>query len=218
MNGQTLRLAVFASGSGSNFQAIIDAAEQGSLPAELALCLSNKETAGALERARQHGIATAVLSPESFLEEAQYAATLLDVLERHGVNFVALAGFMKRIPPAVVSAFHHRMTNIHPALLPAFGGHGMYGIRVHRAVLEYGARWTGVTVHLVDEDYDTGPIVLQQPVPVQQDDSPETLAARVLEAEHRLYPEALRLFAENRVTVEGRRVVILPDIQPPTRT
>lgn len=203
-----MRLAVFASGSGSNFEAIARAAQRGGLPATVALCLSNRPGAGVLERAARLGIPTETLDPGGFAEAASYTAALLKVLRRYDVTFIALAGYLKKIPPEVVSAFAGRIINVHPALLPAFGGRGMYGRRVHQAVLDYGVRWSGATVHLVDLEYDTGPIVLQEPVPVRQDDTPETLAARVLEVEHRLYPEALRLFAEGRVTLEGRKVVI----------
>ncbi|HEX7071570.1 MAG TPA: phosphoribosylglycinamide formyltransferase [Rhodothermales bacterium] len=199
-----MRLAVLASGGGTNFQAILDAVSRGDLPrVEPVLCLSNKPDAGALERARKFGIRAQVLSsPED-------ASEMLQALESADAEFVALAGYMRMMPSAVVRSFENRMLNIHPALLPAFGGRGMYGRRVHEAVLQSGARWTGATVHLVDEQYDTGPIVLQEPVPVMPSDTPETLAARVLEAEHRLYPEAVRLFSEDRIRVDGRRVHIL---------
>ncbi len=208
MTVHELNLAVFVSGSGSNFQAILDEIRQGTLDAKVALCISDKPAAKALERARANGIPTDVLSPNAFATEDEYAAAMLETLNRHGANFIALAGFLRKIPSQVVRAFRNRMLNIHPALLPAFGGHGMFGKRVHEAVLAYGARWTGVTVHLVDEEYDTGPVVLQEPVRVLQDDTPETLAARVLEMEHQLYPAALRLFAESRITVEERKVRI----------
>lgn len=201
-----LRLAVFASGGGSNFKAILDAVANETLPATVVLLVSNKPGAGALAHARSYGVPTAVLDPSAFTSDEAYTEALQDALDAHCVTFIALAGYLRRIPSAVVRAYRGRMLNIHPALLPAFGGQGMYGRRVHEAVLASGVRWTGVTVHLVDEDYDTGPIVLQQPVPVQPGDTPDTLAARVLVEEHRLYPEALRLFAEDRVTVEGRRV------------
>jgi len=206
-----LRLAVFASGGGTNFQAILDAIEQGALSAEVALCVSNRPDAGALDRARRRDLPTVVLDPSAPAHEA----TLLDTLDTHAVNFIVLAGYLRKIPSGVVDRFRHRMTNIHPALLPAFGGEGMYGMHVHRAVLDYGARWSGATVHLVDESYDTGPIVLQEPVPVYPDDTPDALAARVLEVEHRLYPEALRLFAEGRVRCEGRTVHIEPATAKP---
>jgi phosphoribosylglycinamide formyltransferase 1 len=201
-----MRLAVFASGTGSNFQAILDAVDSGTLVAEVVLLVTDRPQAGAVARAERHGVPVAVCSPEEDAES--FERELLLALESHGADFVALAGFMRHVPSGVVNAFRHRILNIHPALLPAFGGAGYYGRRVHRAVLEHGARWTGVTVHLVDEDYDTGPIVLQEPVPVQADDDEDTLAARVLEVEHRLYPEALRLFADDRVRIDGRRVII----------
>ena len=203
-----LRLAVFASGGGTNFQAILDAVERGTLPLTVALCLSNTPKAGALAHAQRYGVPTAVLDPRDFETESTYVAALMDVLGEHAVNFIALAGYMRKIPAGIVDAFGGRMLNIHPALLPSFGGKGLYGRRVHEAVLAYGARWTGATVHLVDEEYDTGPIVLQEPVPVLPGDTPETLAARVLRIEHRLYPQALRLFAEGRVSVEGRLIRI----------
>ena len=203
-----MRLAIFASGSGSNFEAIARAIEEEALPARLVLCLSNRPAAGVFERAARFGVPAETLSPSDFAEEADYEAALLNLLIRYDVTFIALAGYLRKIPPGVVHAFSKRIINIHPALLPAFGGHGMYGDRVHQAALDYGVRWSGATVHFVDNDYDTGPIVLQEPVPVHLDDTPETLAARVLEAEHRLYPEALCLFAEERVAVDKRKVVI----------
>ncbi|MEM6645278.1 MAG: phosphoribosylglycinamide formyltransferase [Bacteroidota bacterium] len=206
-----MRLAVFASGGGSNFQSIIDAVQRGDLPqTELGLCVSNKPQAGALQRAATHNIPTAVLRADAFDAEAAYTDALLDVLQTHRIDFVALAGYMRKVPSAVVAAYADRMVNIHPSLLPAFGGQGLYGRRVHKAVLAAGVRWTGATVHLVDDDYDTGPIVVQEPVIVEQADTPETLAARVLQTEHRLYPQALRLFAEGRVRIVGRTVQIAP--------
>lgn len=203
-----MKLAVFASGGGSNFQAILDAVDQGDLPADVVLCISDNDRAGALERAHRHDVPTAVLVPASYSSNEAYTADLLAVLSEHNVSFIALAGYLKKIPSRVVQTFHHRMLNIHPALLPAFGGKGLYGMRVHRAVLEYGVRWTGATVHLVEQEYDTGPVVLQTPVPVYPDDTAEELAERVLEVEHRIYPEALRLFAEGRVHIDGRTVRI----------
>jgi phosphoribosylglycinamide formyltransferase-1 len=204
----SLRLAFFASGSGTNMQAILDAIDAGTIDAAPVLCVSNTDAAPALERAEQHGLATAVCPPSDYDTAPAFGDALLDVLDAHAVTFVALAGYMRKIPPRVVDAYDGRMTNIHPSLLPAFGGQGMYGQRVHEAVIEYGVRWSGATVHLVNEQYDSGPVVLQEPVPVLPDDTPDTLADRVLETEHRLYPEALRLFAEGRITVDGRHVRI----------
>jgi phosphoribosylglycinamide formyltransferase-1 len=205
-----MRLAVLVSGGGSNFQAILDAAAAGRLAARVVLCVSSRPDAGALERARRHGVPTAILSAPREDEDG-VAREMLDLLSTHDVDFVALAGFMRRVPPAVVRTFRNRMLNIHPALLPAFGGAGMYGRRVHEAVIASGTSRSGATVHLVDDEYDTGPIVLQDSVPVLPDDTPESLAARVLDVEHRLYPEALDLFARGRIRVEGPRVLVLPD-------
>ncbi|MEX0746847.1 MAG: phosphoribosylglycinamide formyltransferase [Rhodothermales bacterium] len=204
-----LALAVMASGHGTNFQAILDAVDRRDLEIDIRLCLSDREGAGALDRARAHGIPTAVIHPKSHADDETYARNLLRLLNDYGCNFIALAGYLKRIPTEVVSSFRGRIVNIHPALLPAFGGHGMYGRRVHEAVIEYGVHWTGATVHVVDEEYDTGPIVLQEPVPVYADDTAESVAARVLDVEHRIYPEALRLFSQGRVSIDGRRVRIL---------
>lgn len=201
-----MRLAVFASGSGTNMQAIFDAQAEGYLPATTVLCVSNNATAGALDRAERATVPTLVLDPAAFDTEEAYAEKLLRHLQERDVDFIALAGYLRKIPEPVVATYRHRMTNIHPSLLPAFGGRGMYGRRVHEAVLAYGVHWTGATVHLVDAEYDTGPIVLQEPVRVQPDDTPETLAARVLAVEHRLYPEALRLFATARLHISGRHV------------
>lgn len=206
-----MKLAVFASGGGSNLQAILDAVEAGSLPAEVALVVADRPTAGALDRARRHRVPTAVLRPADHEDANAFGRALLGVLEDHGVTFVALAGYLKKVPDAVVRAFQHRIVNVHPSLLPAFGGPGFYGRRVHEAALAHGVRWSGATVHLVDEGYDTGPIVLQEPVRVEPGDTPDTLAARILAVEHRLYPDALRLFADGRVRVEDRTVTILPD-------
>ena len=207
----SLRLAVFASGGGSNLQAILDAAEAGTLRAEVALVVADREAAGALDRARRHGVPAVVLRPADFADADAFGRALLGVLAEHGVTFVALAGYLRKIPDAVVRAFRHRIANVHPSLLPAFGGPGFYGRRVHEAALAHGVRWSGATVHLVDEAYDTGPIVLQEPVPVAPDDTPEALAARVLRAEHRLFPRALQLFSEGRVRVDGRRVFFRED-------
>ena len=200
-----MRLAVLASGSGTTFATLADAAAQGELGgAEVVLLVSDRAEAGALQRAHQRDIQTGGTDPDA----DDHAARLQRLLGAHEIDFVALAGYLRKVPPAVVEAYRHKLLNTHPALLPAFGGRGMYGMRVHEAVLDYGVRWTGATIHLVEEDYDTGPVVLQQPVPVRPGDTPATLAERVKAVERRLYPEAVRLFAEGRVTVEGRRVHI----------
>ena len=201
-----MRLALFASGSGTNVGAVLDAIERRQLPAEAALVVSDRESAGALDRARVRNVPTAVVAPDA--DEATFARALLDVLATHEVDTVALAGYLRKIPAPVVWAFQGRMLNVHPSLLPAFGGAGMYGRRVHEAVLAYGCRITGATVHLVDAGLDTGPVVLQQAVEVHPGDTADTLAAAVLAAEHDLLPRALRLLAAGRLHLDGRTVTI----------
>ena len=203
-----LRLAVFASGGGSNFGAMLKAEAGGALDVEFVLLITDRPGIGAIEKAEAADVPVAVLSPGDYASEDAFAEALLDVLARHETEFIALAGYLRKIPAAVVRAYRHRMLNVHPALLPAFGGKGFYGQRIHEAVLAHGCRVTGATVHLVDDEYDTGPIVLQEAVPVEQNDTPHSLASRVLRTEHRLYPQALQLFAEGRVHIEGRRVFI----------
>ena len=204
-----MRLAVFASGEGSNFQSIVDAAESGALKARVVLCVSNNPSAGVLDRATKSKIPVLVLNPSEFSDPDGYTSSLRAKLMEFETDFIALAGYMKMIPAEIVNEYSDHIVNIHPALLPAFGGPGMYGRRVHQAVLESGADESGATVHLVDEEYDTGPIVLQESVPVRPEDTPDSLAARVLKVEHRIYPRALALFEENRVKIDGRNVTIL---------
>jgi len=181
------RVAVLVSGRGSNLQALLDALGPADAPGRIAVVISNRSDAGALERAGSAGIPTAVVGADG-----QDAAAILAALQGHAAQLVVLAGYLKRVPREVVAAYAGRMLNIHPALLPAFGGAGMYGHRVHEAVLASGARLTGVTVHLVDEQFDHGPIVSQWPVPVRPGDTADTLAARVLAVEHRLLPAVVR--------------------------
>lgn len=208
---ERMRLAIFASGNGSNMEAIAQAVKAGTIPADLVLCVTNNPGAGVIARADTHEVPISIVRPKDFPDRRQYVDTLLNTLDRHGVTFIALAGYMLMIPEQIVGAYDERMLNIHPALLPSFGGKGMYGRHVHEAVLDYGVRFSGVTVHVVDKEYDHGPIVLQQPVEVLPKDTPETLAARIHPIEHRLYPEAIRLFAENRIRITGRSVEIIRD-------
>ncbi len=203
-----MNIGVFASGRGSNFQAILDAIDRGTLPARVTLVLSNKGDAGALELARAHHLPAVHLSQKQFPDEPAFTAALLDVLKRHDVQLIALAGYLKRIPNSVVREYRNRILNIHPALLPLFGGAGMYGHHVHEAVIASGAKLSGATVHLVDEEYDHGLIVLQRTVAVEDSDTPDSLAAKVLKIEHEIYPLALKAFAENRVTINERSVWI----------
>jgi phosphoribosylglycinamide formyltransferase-1 len=197
-----LNVAVFGSGRGSNFQAILDAIDGGSLPGvRVTLVLSNKSNAGILQIARSRSLPAIHLSEKQFPDEQSFVDAMLATLQDHEADFIALAGYMRKLPPRVIATFRHRIVNIHPALLPRFGGKGMYGIHVHEAVLAAGETISGATVHIVDEEYDHGPILLQRKVDVRIDDTPETLAARVLEIEHQIYPEALRLLAEGKVAL-----------------
>lgn len=199
-----LNLAVFVSGNGSNFRAIDASIREGRLDASIRVVVSSSDKAGALSYAAEAGYPVLVESRDDRARDG-YGAGLLASLEGHGVDFVALCGYLLLVPADVVRAFPNRMVNIHPALLPAFGGKGMYGQHVHEAVLASGARYSGATVHIVTEEYDRGPIVAQRAVPVEDADTPASLAARVLAAEHEIYTEALQLFAAGRVAVRGLR-------------
>lgn len=201
-----VRIGVLASGGGSNFQAVVDHFAKGAAAsvAQVALLASDRPGAGALDRARAHGTACEVL------DATGRTTGLLRVLERHAVDLVVLAGYLRLVPAEVTATFRGRIVNIHPALLPAFGGSGMYGRRVHEAVLAHGARLSGVTVHFVDEEYDRGPIIAQWPVPVLPDDTPDSLAARVLAVEHLLYPRAVEALASGRVRLDPNNRVVVP--------
>jgi formyltetrahydrofolate-dependent phosphoribosylglycinamide formyltransferase len=189
------RVAVLASGGGTNLQALIDHFNPAPAPAaRVELVVASRAGIGALARAERSGIATAVLDGRE-TEPGELAARMLAELERHRIDLVVLAGWLQLVPGEVVARYHDRMLNIHPALLPAFGGKGMYGMRVHRAVIESGVRVSGATVHRVSDRYDEGRIVAQWPVPVLHGDTPERLAARVLAVEHRIFPLAVEAVA-----------------------
>jgi phosphoribosylglycinamide formyltransferase-1 len=198
-----LRLGVLVSGSGSNLQAIIDSIESGRLHAEIAVVISDKPDAFALKRAKKHAIATSVAVSKDFPNREAFDAELVRVLKENQVELVALAGFMRIVTPVLIKAFPMRIMNIHPALLPSFPG-----LHVQKKAIESGARFSGCTVHFVDEGVDTGPIIIQAVVPVHDDDTEETLSARILKEEHRIYPYAIRLFSEGRLEVKGRRVLV----------
>jgi phosphoribosylglycinamide formyltransferase-1 len=205
-----LRLGVLASGGGTNLQAIIDRCQDGSLAAEIAVVISNNPDAGALERARRAGIPGLCINHREFAGREAFDAALVDALRRARVELVVLAGFMRIISQVMLEAFPLRIINIHPALLPAFPG-----LHVQQQALDYGARFSGCTVHFVDGGVDTGPIIIQAVVPVLPDDTAATLAERILEQEHLIYPRAIELLAQGRVRVDGRRVVIDPPAGPP---
>jgi phosphoribosylglycinamide formyltransferase 1 len=202
MNGKPL-IAVLVSGSGSNLQAIIDASERGEIPCRVGLVVSNKAGVYGLVRARNHGIPTEVVDHRAFPSREAFDARLAEVIRGSSADsLVCLAGFMRVLTPVFLKAFPDRILNIHPALLPAFPGtHGP------RQALQYGVKFSGCTVHFVDEGVDTGPVIVQAVVPVYDDDTEETLAARILKQEHRIYPMAIRLFFKGILKTEGRRVI-----------
>jgi len=201
--GGDLRIGVLASGRGSNLQSIINNVENGKIKGEIAVVISDNKDAFALERACRHNIAAVFIDPKGYASKREYEFEVVRILKEHRVGLVCLAGYMRLVGKTVLDAFPMRVMNIHPALLPAFPG-----LNAQKQAWEYGVRFSGCTVHFVDEGMDTGPIILQAVVPVLASDTPDTLAARILEQEHRIYPEAIRLFAEGRLEVEGRRVII----------
>ena len=204
-----LRLAVFASGRGSNLQAILDAISSGFLKkTKVVVVISNNSTSGALEKAHDRNIPAVLISRKQFGSDEEMASDILTRLEQFDVNLIALAGYMKKIHPHIVRRYRNRIINIHPALLPAFGGERMYGMHVHEAVIASGARESGASVHIVDEEYDRGPVILQRSISVAPDDTPESLSDKVLAVEHVLYPEVLRLFEDGCIHVAGRNVSI----------
>ena len=193
-------------GRGSNMAAIADACVTGKIDGHIGVVIGNFSSSPALARAAQMGLMTRTI-PSGQSEDA-YSQALLTALADTQIDLLCLAGYMRKVPDRVVAAYSGRLMNIHAALLPAFGGQGMYGDHIHEAVLKYGAKVSGCTVHFVDEHYDTGPIICQSVVPVEETDTPETLAARVLVAEHETYPRAVALYAAGRLSVQGRRVRI----------
>lgn len=198
-----LRLGVLASGRGSNLQAIIDKCGAGQVFAEVAVVISDKENAYALERAGNHGIPAVYIDPGGFETKDEYEQAVVQCLKENRVELVVLAGYMRMVNKVLLENYPNKIMNIHPALLPSFpGAHGQ------KDAVDYGVRFSGCTVHFVDNGMDTGPIILQAVVPVLQDDTEATLAARILEQEHKIYPEAIQLYAEGRLEVQGRKVTI----------
>ena len=202
-----LRVAVLASGRGSNLQAVIDAIEAGTVQAKIVAVISNKKDAPALERARRQGLSDIFVDPKPYAGRPDgreaYDRELLEVFRRHDVQLVLLAGYMKIVTRVLVETFANRMMNIHPSLLPSFPG-----LDVQKKAIEWGCKLAGCTVHFVTEGVDEGPIILQAAVPILDDDTSDTLAAQILKQEHKIYPRAVQLFAEGRLRVEGRRVFI----------
>lgn len=203
---ENLNLCVLASGRGSDLRSIIRAQITGKIKSKVVLVISNNSNSNALNIAKENQIPAIHLSQKLFNTENEYSSRFLELLKQYKVDLIILAGFMKLIPLEIVRTYKNRILNIHPALIPSFCGQGFYGLKVHEAVLDYGAKVTGVTIHLVDEQYDTGPIVLQKTVKVKDDDTPESLRNRVLKLEHKLYPEAIKLFESKKFNIKGRKV------------
>jgi phosphoribosylglycinamide formyltransferase-1 len=198
-----LNIGVLASGRGSNFQSIIDNTESGYIDAKIAVLITDKPDAYAIERAKKHGIESLVIVPKDFPDKDSYYSHIADELEKRGVELVVLAGFMRVVGKPLINRYPNRIMNIHPALLPSFPGlHG------HKDAIDYGVKISGCTVHFVDEGVDTGPIIIQAAVPAYEDDTEDSLSERILKQEHRIFPLAIRLFAEGRIKVIGRKVSI----------
>jgi phosphoribosylglycinamide formyltransferase-1 len=198
-----LKLGVLISGSGSNLQSIIDHIEKGSLNAIIRIVISTNPDAYGITRAKKHGLPVLIFKHEDFKSREDFDLELIKALKNNHVQLVVLAGFMRILTPAFLRAFPQRIINIHPALLPAFPG-----THVQKQALEYGVKFSGCTVHFVDEGVDTGPIIIQSVLPVHDDDTEETLAARILKEEHRIYPQAIQFYAEGMIEIEGRKVKI----------
>jgi formyltetrahydrofolate-dependent phosphoribosylglycinamide formyltransferase len=205
-NRGRLRIAVLLSGSGTSLENLFERIESGELQAEVAIVIASKTGAGGLERARRRGVPALAIPRREFPDVSKFNDAIHAALAEHEVDLVALLGFLS--PFETRGKFDARTLNVHPALIPAFSGKGFYGRRVHEAVLDSGVKVTGATVHFVDAQYDHGPIILQEAVPVLEADTPESLAARVQAVERRLVPEAIRLFAEGRLEIQGRCVRI----------
>jgi phosphoribosylglycinamide formyltransferase-1 len=203
-----IRIGILASGGGTNLQCLIDSCERGEIDGDVAVVISNVPEAFALERARKHRI-DAYAFPHKGVTREQHEADIIECLDQHTVDLVVLAGYLRILTPVFIDKYAGRLMNTHPALLPSFGGSGMHGLNVHKAVLDYGCKVSGCTIHFVTLDVDGGPIILQKSVPVLEDDTPETLQERVLKEEHKLLPRAVQLFATRKLRLEGRRVRVL---------
>lgn len=201
------KIAVFASGSGSDFQSIIDANEREKF-CEIALLVASKEDIYAIERAKKHNIEYIVRRKKDFASAEEMFENIISELTARKVDYIVLAGYLCMIAENFVRAFPDRIVNIHPSLIPSFCGKGYYGLNVHRAAIEYGVKVSGCTVHFVDEHYDSGAILMQRTVPVFEEDTPESLQARVLSEEHKILPEAVKLLVSGKVRKEGRKVII----------
>ncbi len=206
-----LKIGVLVSGGGTNLQAIIDACQTGNIPGEVVVVISNRKEAYALERAKKNRIEALYIDRKDFITNRDYAQRLAEEMDKREVELVCLAGFLLLIDSFFIDKYKNKIMNIHPALLPAFGGKGMYGKNVHRAVLEYGCKVSGVTVHFINEKYDQGAIILQKTVNVLDSDTVDSLSSRILEEEHKIYVQAVRLFAEKKLDIKAGKVRIIEE-------
>lgn len=207
------RIAVFASGTGSNFKNILEKTKKGLIQAKIIVLVTDNHNAGAIQIARDHDIPVKVFSKNDFADREELNVQMLNSLKEYSIQYIVLAGYLKLVGENIVKEFSNKILNIHPALLPSFGGKGMYGKYVHQAVFEHGVKVTGATVHLVNEIYDAGSIVLQKAVSIEGLKSPEEIAKQVLKVEHEIYPKAIKLLIENRLKIIGRRVEIVGDLK-----
>ena len=203
-----LKCAVFVSGRGSNLVSIVEKSKNQSIDAEVCTVISNRSTAGGLLYAKENGIPAYHISQIQFESEDDFANALINILHKEKSDLLVLAGYLKKLPKKVIKEFKNHIINIHPALLPAFGGKGMFGENVHKAVLQYGCKVSGATVHIVDDQYDTGFPLVQRCVPVMEDDTPATLAKRILVIEHQILPEAIQLYAQDKIKIKNNRPFI----------
>ena len=203
------KIAVFVSGGGSNFMAIHHQIKQGKIPGEIVLVISNNPNCGAIEYANENSIPIIIINAVQYPNPHTRDEFLIETCLKAEIDLICLAGYMKMLPPAFVKQYENKILNIHPGLLPEFGGKGFFGMRVHEAVINSGKRESGATVHFVDEIYDHGPIILQKKVEVLETDTAESLAARILKLEHELYPEVVKAFCENKIIMENNTPKIL---------
>lgn len=204
-----VKIGVLISGSGSNLQALIDGIEEGKIRGEISLIVSNRKDAFGLVRGRNAGIESICIDPKEFHSMEEYNLKVMVEFQKRSIDLIVLAGYLKILSQDFISAFKNRIINIHPSLIPSFCGDGFYGLKVHQRVIGAGCKISGATVHFVDEGTDTGPIILQKPVEVRDDDTAEKLQKRVLEVEHEILPKAVKLFCENKIQVEGSRTRII---------
>jgi formyltetrahydrofolate-dependent phosphoribosylglycinamide formyltransferase len=201
-------IAIFASGSGTNFKSIYHHVQFGEIPGQIVLTVSNNSDSGAIEFAKENNMPTLIINEARYPKQVDRYELLIQTLAGNDVDLICLTGYMKRLPKSIVHKYHNKILNIHPALLPHFGGKGFYGIKVHEAVIASGTEESGVTVHFVDEEYDHGKIIVQRKVKVYRRDTAETLARRVLKVEHKLYPQVVKAFCEDRIVWENNHPII----------